>query len=144
MPVPSSKLHLFNVWVIKERICDILIQNRHTVNIKITPLKQQQHKIWIKLPQSPSIPVAMWAKQCWLKSPLGKYGGPISNRLHTRVARPTRHHRYVFLVLTSSPPEKTFILVSIPIWSTDRNVICMALQKNKKKKKTEIDSQNSA
>lgn len=54
------------------------------------------------------------------------------NITHTRVAWSSCYYCYLFLVLTSSPSEKAFILISVPIWSTDRNVICMALQKKQK------------
>lgn len=54
------------------------------------------------------------------------------NITRTRVARPSCYYCYLFLVLTSSPSEKAFILISVPIWSTDRNVICMALRKKQK------------
>ena len=50
------------------------------------------------------------------------------SRAIIRVAWASCYYCYLFLMLTSSPSEKAFILVRVPIWSTDRNVIRMALK----------------
>lgn len=45
-----------------------------------------------------------------------------------RITRSSWYHCYLFLVLASSSPEEAFILVSVSIWSTNWNIVCVTLE----------------
>lgn len=58
----------------------------------------------------------------------------------TRVARSPRDDCYLFLMLASSSPEEAFILVSVSVWSTNRNIICVTLGGGAKRRRGEKKS----
>lgn len=45
-----------------------------------------------------------------------------------RITRSSWYHCYLFLMLASSSPEEAFVLVSVSIWSTNRNIVCVTLE----------------
>lgn len=103
---------------------------------------KKQHKMGGKSPlpatQSSPMRTALLGIHLWLQTFFEKMWQNHFQHLfrktsqHTRVAWSSRYYCYLFLVLTSSSSEKAFVLIRVSIWCTDRNVICMALQKKQK------------